>query len=87
MIKSNLFYIEENNKKEKNIDNYVGTNIEIENKILNRNVFPYFFGCRIYLTKFIRKNKIKFNNTNMYNDVYPNIILVRNLDMNKVFYL
>ena len=65
--------------------NYIGTNIEIENKILNRNIFPYFFGCRIYLTKFIRENKIKFNDTNMYNDVYPNILLARNLDMNKVF--
>lgn len=85
MIKSNEFYIEENNKKVKNIDDYIGTNIEIENKILNRNIFPYFFGCRIYLTKFIRENKIKFNDTNMYNDVYPNILLARNLDMNKVF--
>ncbi len=85
MIKSNEFYVEENNKKVKNIDDYIGTNIEIENKILNRNIFPYFFGCRIYLTKFIRENKIKFNNTNMYNDVYPNILLARNLDMNKVF--
>lgn len=85
MIKSNEFYVEENNKKVKNIDDYIGTNIEIENKILNRNIFPYFFGCRIYLTKFIRENKIKFNYTNMYNDVYPNILLARNLDMNKVF--
>lgn len=85
MIKSNEFYVEENNKKVKNIDDYIGTNIEIENKILNRNIFPYFFGCRIYLTKFIRENKIKFNDTNMYNDVYPNILLARNLDMNKVF--
>lgn len=85
MIKSNEFYVEENNKKVKNIDDYIGTNIEIENKILNRNIFPYFFGCRIYLTKFIIENKIKFNNTNMYNDVYPNILLARNLDMNKVF--
>lgn len=86
MIKSNSFYIEESdNKKEKKIDDYVGTNLEIENKIINRNIFPYFFGCRIYLTKFIKKNKIKFNNTNMYNDVYPNILLARNLDMDKVF--
>ena len=85
MIKSNEFYVEENNKKVKNIDDYIGTIIEIENKILNRNIFPYFFGCRIYLTKFIRENKIKFNDTNMYNDVYPNILLARNLDMNKVF--
>ena len=85
MIKSNEFYVEENNKKVKNIDDYIGTNIEIENKILNRNIFPYFFGCRIYLTKFIRENKIKFNDTNIYNDVYPNILLARNLDMNKVF--
>lgn len=86
MIKSNSFYIEESdNKKEKSVDDYVGTNSEIENKIINRNIFPYFFGCRIYLTRFIKKNKIKFNDTNMYNDVYPNILLARNLDMNKVF--
>ncbi len=86
MIKSNSFYVEEsNNKKTKEKDDYVGTNLEIENKIINRNIFPYFFGCRIYLTKFIKKNKIKFNNTNMYNDVYPNILLARKLDMDKVF--
>lgn len=84
MIKSNLFYIQENNNKTKHYDDYNGTNIEIENKIMSRDIFPYFFGCRIYQTKFINKNKIRFNNTNMYNDVYPNILLARKLDINRI---
>ena len=59
-------------------------NMFLENKIMDRDVFPYFFGCRLYLTSFIKENKIKFNDTNMYNDIYPNILLARKLDMNKV---
>ena len=84
MIKSNSFYIQENNNKTSHYDDYTGTNIDIENKIMARDIFPYFFGCRLYQTKFIKKNKIKFNNTNMYNDVYPNILLARKLDMNRI---
>ena len=84
MIKSNSFYIQENNNKTSHYDDYTGTNIDIENKIMARDIFPYFFGCRLYQTKFIKKNKIKFNNTNMYNNVYPNILLARKLDMNRI---
>ena len=87
MIKSNYFYIKENSKINKVYDDYKGSNQEIEDKIMNRGIFPYFFGSRIYQTKFIKKNKIKFNDTNIYNDVYPNILLARKLDMNKILIL
>lgn len=85
MIKSNYFYIEENHHKTKYYDDYKGTNIEIENKIMDRGIFPYFFGARIYQTRFIKQHKIKFIDTDIYNDIYPNILLARNLDMSKVF--
>ncbi len=87
MIKSNSFYIKENHKLNKLYDDYQGTNNDIETKIMNRDIFPYFFGSRIYQTKFIKQNNIKFNNTNIYNDVYPNILLARKLNMNKVLIL
>ncbi len=85
MIKSNWFYLEENNNKIRHYDDYKGTNLEIENKIMDRDIFPYFFGARIYQTRFIKKHKIRFIATNIYNDIYPNILLARNLDMSKVF--
>lgn len=87
MIKSNCFYIKENNKLNKSYDDYNESNLEVEDKIMDRRIFPYFFEGRIYQTKLIKNNKIKFNDTNIYNDVYPNILLARKLDMNKVLIL
>lgn len=87
LIRTNYFLTVENNKSQKKYDDYTGTNKEIEEKIMNRKIFPYFFGNRIYKTSFIKKHNIRFNDTNMYNDVYPNILLARSLDMNKVLIL
>lgn len=84
MIKSNTFYVKEKEKLKKIYDDYTGTNAIIEEKIMNREIFPYFFGSRLYSTKFIKKKKIKFNHTDIYNDIYPNILLARTLNMDKV---
>lgn len=84
MIKTNKFYVKEDEEVIIKNDLYEGTNLEIENKIMNTLIVPYFFGGRIYNTKFIKKNKIVFNDTDMYNDVYPNILLARNININKL---
>ena len=84
MIKANHFYIRERNKLNECYDDFVGSNADIEDKIIDRRIFPYFFGNRIYNTRFIKINKILFNDTNIYNDVYPNILLARNINMEKV---
>ena len=84
MIKTNKFYVKEDDEIITKIDLYEGTNLEIEDKIMNTLIVPYFFGGRIYNTKFIKKNKIVFNDTDMYNDVYPNILLARNINTNKL---
>lgn len=87
MIKLNCFYVQVNGELEKKYDDYIGSNEDIEEKIINRQIFPYFFGTRIYQSKFLKYSKIKFNDTNIYNDVYPNILLARKLNMNKVLIL
>lgn len=84
MIKTNKFYVKEGDEIATKIDLFEGTNLELENKMMNTLIVPYFFGGRIYNTKFIKKNKIIFNDTDMYNDVYPNILLARNININKL---
>ncbi len=84
MIKTNKFYVKEEDKTTIKTDLYEGSNLEIENKIMNTLIVPYFFGGRIYNTKFIQRNKIAFNDTDMYNDIYPNILLARNINVNKL---
>ena len=79
LIVTNKFYIEENNCKYLNVDNFYGSNVELENKIMTRKILPYFFGPRIYKTKFIVDNQIKMNPTNIFNDVYPNILVTRHV--------
>lgn len=84
LIKSNDFLYIDNNQIKPVHDDFVGSNQVLENKLLTRGIFPYFFGCRIYNTKFIKNNQIKFNNTDIFNDVYPNILLIRNLTNYKI---
>ena len=84
MIKTNKFYVKEEDELIIKTDLYEGSNLEIENKIMNTLIVPYFFGGRIYNTKFMKKNKILFNDTDMYNDVYPNILLARNINIDKL---